>query len=118
MKKSYKTTQVEDSLIINWNGMVADSEGSALNCVLLNPIIVSFEGDFDGANVVMEGKIENKWFPLSCPDSRAIYSGSEEGLHIYGRYPYIRPRIINGGNKTNISVFLFCDTIPKRKLGR
>lgn len=117
MKTPYKEELIENGLIVRWDGMVADNEGASLDCVLLDLKTVSFEGDFGGALAVMEGKIGNVWFPMVDTDGAPISAGAEAMMHIQGRYRQVRP-VIMGGDKISITTWLFCETIPKRRLGR
>ena len=94
------------------------SDGPALDCAFLKPLTVSCEGVFGGALVTMEGRVGKKWFPIVDQDG-GILSFADEGMgHIHGEYPYIRPRIEDGSGATSITVSVYCEIIPKRRLGK
>ena len=108
-----------DSQVIVWENITKDSDGVALDCTLLNPLTVSFEGTFGlNAEVMLEGSVGGEFFIIETPYGGVISSYSSGIESIYGRYLSIRPRVINGTSETNITVFLYCDTIKKRRSGK
>ena len=108
-----------DSQVVIWKGLKADSDGVTLDCTFLDVLTASFEGDFgNGAELVMEGSAGGKFFRMETPHGGIVSSMTEGIENIYGRYLSVRPRVINGTEETSITVYLFCDTIKKRRLGK
>lgn len=107
----------ESNDIQRWEGLTSNKEGSPLDCSFLRPLTVSCEGTFSGALVVMEARVGDKWFPVVDQDG-GVLSFADEGIgHIHGEYPYIRPRVQDGSGSTSITVSMYCEIVPKRRLG-
>lgn len=118
MKTSYEKTEFDNIAVIEWSGLGVDSSGAPLNCEMLEPLSVAFEGEFDGAEVVMMGQIGDGFFPLIGLD-HGVVSASADGIVRMSRTCLnIKPVVLYGTDKTSVSVCLMCGTIQKRRLGR
>jgi len=119
MTTGFDVRKYGDSEVVIWSNLKADSDGVTLDCMFLDVLTASFEGNFgNGAEVVMEGSAGGKFFRLETPHGGIVSSMTEGIESIYGRYLSVRPRVINGTDETNITVYLFCDTIKKRRMGK
>jgi len=115
----YTIVKHGDSQIVIWEGLKADDTGIPLDCTFLDVHTVSFEGEFgDGGCVVMEGSLSGKFHNLETSHGGIISSMSEGMENLNGRYLSVRPNINGGSEETSIDVYLFCDTIPKRRAGK
>jgi hypothetical protein len=101
--------------IIKWE-MTADSEGVPLETHDLKILSVAFESEdglFHGAEAALEGAIGDKFHFITTPHETFVSTSIESIKSVSGRYVRVRPRILGGSDKTNITVTIFA-----RKLSR
>ena len=108
----------EANEIQRWPNLTANSDGSVLDCKFLRPLTVSCEGTFGGALVMLEARVGDKWFPVTNNEGGVLHFADEGMEHIHGEYPYIRPRVGDATDSTSITISVYCEIIPKRRLGK
>ena len=108
-----------NSIVASWKGLKADSNGVSFDCTFLKPLTVSCEGNFgEGGFIVMEGSIGGKFQNIETAHGGIVSAMSENMESLSGRYLSVRPIVVGGSEETSIDVYLFCDTIPKRRAGK
>ena len=117
MSKTFDQVFYDSLVVAQWIDL-NNGKGPALNCELLDPVGVAFEGEFDGAEVILEGSIGAQFFPIVDRNGSVISATSECLLPMSRTCLQVRPKILNGTAKTSISVYVLCNEVPKKRLGR
>jgi len=121
MKRPFNENEVDDYTIIKWERMGKNMEGSALDSSMLDIMSVSVDGkdgSFHGGHVVIEGAISDTFYPLTASNGSLMSISYPEIIPFFGRYPKVKVRVVNGTDKTSITVSMFCRKIDKRRTGR
>lgn len=96
--------------IIKWE-LKADSEGVPLETHDLKILSVAFESEdgffHGGAEASLEGAIGDKFHFITTPHGTFVSTSGEAIKSVSGRYVRVRPRILGGSDKTNITVTIF-----------
>lgn len=119
--RAYTIKEYDNLQIVSWEDLKTEEDGAVLDCALLKPLSVSFQGTFgEGAKAILEGSVADHalFFTLKSHQNFPIATRVEGLFEIRNSCLFLKPRISGGAPSTKISVYLLCKTIPKRRLGR
>jgi hypothetical protein len=115
MKIPYEVEILQDGVIVGWNNINSNTEGSVYDCTYLKPVSVCFSGNITGgAEAFIQAAIKDEFFPILNRQGYILSSMVPMIDTFSGRYPKIKSVVVGGDENTRVNINIFFAKVNRR----